>query len=394
MIHPLIPFLANGKSLEETAFSKEREATIIFIDLAESTAFKDKYGMVNGVRKVIAFNQTITDIIKKHGDRYVNEGRIQECEICKYIGDEVMVYIMGENSARIAVDISIAIQTTLKHKNESINYEFGKFKAKIGIDIGKVLFARYYNNSPLDPQGLTVDRAARIISLAKPYQILISKGIRSQLDINYRLGQEKSIKLKGISNIEQISEVLWDLELGIKNVDDFVVHMVPSDQLTVSRFIQDHKLLECCDKIDLILYSSETIANTFRSVLRKIDKPIHFRLLIRNPSKDKRKNAHIVQSIGVFVEIMKYNPKVSFSVRFYEEPPMLRAYFFNKRDEPSMEGLFGIYKCEARDDGPRFIGAEDNFLFHSKDRSTFEKHLQNVFQSRFDCLWGAVRSDF
>lgn len=175
------------------------------------------------------------------------------------------------------------------------------------------------------------------------------------------------------------------------------VYMIPSDQPTVSRFIQDYKLLECCNRIDLILYSSETIASEFRSVLRKINEPIHFRLLIRNPSKDIRKNANIIHSICLFVEIMKYNPNVMFSVRFYDEPPMLRAYFFNKRDGSSMEGLFGIYKYEPRDDGPRFIGAEDNYLFHAKDRSELEKHILNVFQSRFDYLWGkpsAVIFDF
>ena len=189
---------------------------IIFIDMAGSTTYKDERGIAAGVEKVVNFNLDVTNIIKEKGEECKRNSEIEEYEICKYICDEVMAYFKGKSSSKVAVEIAIGIENHFKDVNSKISDEFEKYKPKIGIDFGEVLFAQYYENSPRDPHGLIVDRAARIVSLAKPCQILISEEAKNhagdKVDVEFREKEEK--KFKGIKERTIVREVIWDEEIG------------------------------------------------------------------------------------------------------------------------------------------------------------------------------------
>jgi beta-phosphoglucomutase len=84
-------------------------------------------------------------------------------------------------------------------------------------------------------------------------------------------------------------------------------------------------------------------------------------------------------------EIMSRNPRVQFSVRFYDEEPLLRTYFFFSPDN-QVEALLGVYRYDA-DEFMEFIGAEQNYLMRVQADSELGTHLVDVFRSRFEYGW-------
>jgi len=364
-------------------------ATVIFVDMTESTTYKDERGIELGVEKVIKFNLDVTKIIKENGEKYKKNGGLDEYGICKYIGDEVMAYFKGKNSSKVAIEIAIDIQRYFKDVNKEIRNELDKYKPKMGIDFGNVLFAQYYD-FPIDPHGLVVDRAARIVSLAQPYQILISEDAKNHAEDNIEVefGEKERKKLKGIKEEVEIREVIWDKELGelgIKLEEVPSVFMIPADEPTVYKFIKDNNLLERSEQVDLSLYTYETLAAALRYDLERLKTPITFRVIIRNPLTDPKKKVFIQSSIAIMEEINRVNPKISFNVRFYDEEPLIRAYIFHKKND-KVEGILGMYKYDPKHP-MLFVGAEYNQLIYTRGRSFFENHLLSTFQGRFNHSW-------
>lgn len=373
---------------------KEGElVTIIFIDLTGSTAYKDKKGLIPGVGKVLYFNQKVSEIINRLGKKHLKEKRIQSFSICKYIGDEVMAYFKGDNSSIVALQIAQEIELFFRHATMNDDDAFEWFLPKIGVDFGKVLFIKYNKTLPLDPHGLIVDRAARITSLAKPCQILVSEDVKNNLKginlgkFNLRLSSVTTRKLKGIGNDTKIYEVIWSHlgEFGIKPEEEPLIFISSADEPTVYNFIKKNNLIAQSQRIDLFLYTYETLAASLREDLESSKNPLTLRVLIRNPEKDIEKEPLISSSIMTMKEVITNNPQINFQVRFYDEEPLLRSYIFHKANSES-EGLLGLYRYDPTRLF-KFIGAENNQLIHAQNRSNFEKQLLEIYQSRFDFAW-------
>lgn len=366
--------------------SQIKEASIIFVDLTGSTEYKSNKGILLGIEKVINFNLDVSKIIIEGGKKSKKNGEIEDFEICKYIGDEVMAYFKGPNCAKTAAEIAIRIQKHFEKTNVGRD-EFDRFKPKIGIDWGEVLFAKFYENSPYDPYGIIVDRAARIVSLAKPQQILISSEARFQADqvSDAYFGKDEKRIVKGFGEAIKIHELIWKAPIGIKLEEDSSAYMISSDPIAVYQYIKQENLLSNCNEIHFCLYTAETLASNLRPDLEKRKTPLKLKFLIRNPHEDPRKEAQIKSSIGQFSEMMVVNPKLTFDVRFYDAEPMLRTYIFQKEDGKE-EGLLGIYKYDPTNP-MRFVGAEFNELVISKCRSDFEKRQLALYSSRFKFLW-------
>ena len=94
-------------------------------------------------------------------------------------------------------------------------------RTKIGMSIGKVI--DFYGN---DPHGPCVDLAARLQSIAKPSQVLISSRLQSLVnagDVVSKYGEASSRKpeeyfrgpcnekLKGFSDLQGYYEVHWGI---------------------------------------------------------------------------------------------------------------------------------------------------------------------------------------
>jgi len=193
-----------------------------------------------------------------------------------------------------------------------------------------------------------------------------------------------------LANFFSLNENIIDpsKELGIESYVETKKTVIHADPQSVHQYISEKELLKNSEKIDIILYTYETQATTLRADLMHLCKSILFRVLIRNPYKDKLKSNNVKSSINIMNEIMSKNHLVNFQVRFYDDPPLLRTFVFHK-SENQTEGLFGMYIFE-NDSVHKFVGAEDNYLLHLNNYSLFEGHLLKTIQSRFEYLWSSL----
>lgn len=383
----LIDIVQSIKEKREEILSLIEQVAIIFIDMSGSADYKDKKGLEQGVIKTIIFNLDVTKIIKEKGEEYKRNGEIEGYEICKYIGDEVMAYFKGKQSSKAAIEIAISIEKHFEAINSRLKDEVEKYKPKIGIDWGEVVFAQYGRNLPFDPYGLIVDRASRIVRLAKPQQILVSEDAKTQSEgtTNASFSKVEKRKFKGIKEESRVYEVIWEKGYGIKFEEEPIAFMIPADPNSVYQFIKDEDLLSNSKQVDLCLYTYETVAWSLKNDLDKLENPLKFRVLIRDPRNDPKKESNIKDSIGLMSQTMHQNPRISFDVRFYEEEPLMRSYIFHEIDNRT-EGLLGIYRYDPNHP-MKFVGAEANDLIVCKNRSYFENQLLNLYKSRIEYLW-------
>ena len=365
-----------------------KDVAIVFIDLADSTACKEQLGIEMGLQKIVNFTLAVTRIIKEKAGEEESKKSIDGHVICKYIGDEVMAYFYGQDSAEVAIRTALLVQQFFESKNKGYRLEVAKFRPKIGIDWGQVWFAKYSAHLPDDPYGLIVDRAARITSLTQPQQILVSEVVKTKTghidDIKFSGPEERS--LRGLPEKTRIYEIVWsDRPIGIKAEEDPPLVLIPADRTSIDQFMRNEEILSKSTKIDLMLYTAETVLSFLRNDLRAVKDPLKFRLLVRNPSKEETNKQNIIAEIHGLSQIMSTYPSIRFDIRFYDDEPMLRLYLFHTADN-QIQGLVGMYYHEPSN--PRgFVGAENNDMIHCRSRSPFEVRLLTRCRSRFEYLW-------
>lgn len=145
----------------------KRMTVILFSDLCNSVEIKEKQGFFEGLYMTRMHNEIITNVIHSSGGSVV-----------KYIGDCVMArFDYADSSLVDAASINAAIkinEALCRHnKNYRNDCEY-KLNTKIGMALGKVI--DFYGN---DPQGISVDIAARLQSLAGPSEIIVSSKLQS-----------------------------------------------------------------------------------------------------------------------------------------------------------------------------------------------------------------------
>ncbi|RCV65946.1 Adenylate cyclase, class 3 [Methanophagales archaeon] len=195
-----------------------KRGTILFADLADSTAYKILKPTEEAQVKIYVHNDIVTQGVQAH-----------EGMVIKYLGDGVMAMFQGGSVDKKAVNAAITIQKDLNvYNNDRGLKDFDKIQSKIGINSGDVFLWDYVPEG--DPQGTTVDVASRITDLAKPDQILCAatckKGCSGKTAI--RFGETVDRELKGVIEKIGICEVIWQNELKI----DETMHISPlSDRI-------------------------------------------------------------------------------------------------------------------------------------------------------------------
>ena len=191
-------------------------SAILFADLCNSTSIKLKMGFYEGLNLTRVHNEIITDIIHSF-----------EGEVVKYIGDCVMARFNYNSPKEITlhpINAAIRIQEELRAYNSQYRKDADfKIESKIGISVGKVI--NFYGN---DPQGPCVDESARLESLAKPNQIIISSSLNNLINtsgITSKVGEATArdrneyvqdpvkVNLKGIENLQKVHEIFWAEEV-------------------------------------------------------------------------------------------------------------------------------------------------------------------------------------
>ena len=179
----LVTSVLDGPSPFASSAGTEGTMTLVFTDIVDSTVFAESVGDVAWAETVGGHESTIRNITEIHGGK-----------VMKFLGDGSM---LAFNSARAAVRAAVDIQRA------SVDAQFG---VRIGIHTGEVI------HTANDFLGLTVNKAARIASLAGPGEVIVSSTTRDLVGSLHgvRIGEAKIVALKGISDTHQIVLLEWE----------------------------------------------------------------------------------------------------------------------------------------------------------------------------------------
>lgn len=164
--------------------------TVMFTDLAGSTAYFDRRGDTAGVAWIEEHNQVVIPEIRDHNGTVV-----------KTIGDSVMAYFEQPGPASLA---AIAIQQRLTALNRGKPAEDHMF-VRVAMHQG----LGYMRGS--DIFGDVVNVAARIAKACLPAQILVSESVARTLEQaeGLELRAITSLQFHGKSTRETVYELLW-----------------------------------------------------------------------------------------------------------------------------------------------------------------------------------------
>ena len=236
--------------LQEAIRKNREKGTILFVDLTGSTAYKLLKPIEEAQIKIYAHNDLATKGVQGHGGRVI-----------KYLGDGLMALFQEEKSDKNAICAAITIQNRFKDYNEG-RKGLDKIQSKIGINSGDIYLWDYIPEG--DPQGTTVDVAARISDLAKPDQILCTAICKEECseERDIKFGETVKRELKGVKQKFDICEVIWQKELKINET----MHASPTNN-QINTFLQN-----AADKEE----QGESLnAIPFYEAILKLD-PLHF----------------------------------------------------------------------------------------------------------------------
>lgn len=168
--------------------------TILFADIAGSTRFYEMLGDRSAQRLVSESLSRLSDVAYRHRGTVV-----------KTIGDELMCTFQDADHA---VKAAKAMHQALENMPGAENSDVGRPNIYVGIHTGPVI------KGGNDIFGDAVNLAARVVALAKPRQILITRQTVKALTpphqaaVNYV--DEKTVK--GKSGQHKLYEYVWELE--------------------------------------------------------------------------------------------------------------------------------------------------------------------------------------
>jgi class 3 adenylate cyclase len=182
----------NPELLQELE-SFRRNVTIMFTDIAGSTAFFEKFGDVAGLAMVHRCNHLLQKIVEEHHGR-----------VLKDIGDAIMAMF---ESCTEGVEAAIEIQSRLAAANLQHPPE-EEVRVRIGLHYGSGIVKSN------DVFGDVVNTASRVESVAGPQRIVISDCLCRELPKDkYDVVLLGQFRLKGKSCERELFEVRWNKQL-------------------------------------------------------------------------------------------------------------------------------------------------------------------------------------
>jgi class 3 adenylate cyclase len=175
------------------------QATVVFADLTESTAFFEALGNEKATRAMTRLTQWIGDICQAHNGRVV-----------KQLGDGVLaIFYNAADAAHAVIEMQKGHQLRLLHWPPAIRMEI-----KAGIASGEVVEVNG------DCYGDAVNVASRLSDLSGANQIWATESVADQLDDNsgIRLLSLGSVNVRGKSDPLQLYRVEWEEVVGNENV--------------------------------------------------------------------------------------------------------------------------------------------------------------------------------
>lgn len=179
-IDDLLTAVAEDASALDVLSRPEGTMTLAFTDIVDSTALAERIGDEGWVALVKDHEATIRRIVARH-----------QGTVVKMLGDGSM---LAFDSARAAVRAALEIQASTGET----------FAVRIGIHTGEV------TRTEGDLLGITVNKAARVASIAGSGQILASLLVAELVGTipGYGFGSPETVTLKGLSGTHAVVSIV------------------------------------------------------------------------------------------------------------------------------------------------------------------------------------------
>ena len=174
--------------------SEKKEISILFSDLRGFTSLSEKLDPAKIVEILNDHLETMTNIILKH------KGTID-----KFIGDGIMAIfgapIYYESHALRAIKVAIEMQKAQEELSKKLQKEGIRVNMGIGINTGDAVIGNIGSSKRTDYTAIgdTVNVSARLCSLAKPGQIVVSERTQKESKREVNFHKKMSLKVKGKS---------------------------------------------------------------------------------------------------------------------------------------------------------------------------------------------------
>jgi class 3 adenylate cyclase len=196
--------------IRSTPEAERRQLTVMFCDLADSTALSQELDPED-LREVIReYQHTTAEVIQQY-----------EGHIAQYLGDGLLIYFgwpgAHEDDAQRALHAGLgiveAMMTTL---NPHLKHEYGvQLTVRLGIHTGPVVVGEMGGGDRLEnlATGETVNIAARLEGLAQPNTVVISSVTARLVQEKFRLEDLGPHELKGVTEPMAVFRVLGPSEM-------------------------------------------------------------------------------------------------------------------------------------------------------------------------------------
>src|SRR5262249_49254888 len=187
--------LANRTEIDAELRKNKSPVTVMFTDLAGSTAFFDQFGDTAGVKWIEEHNTIVFPQVKAHDGTVV-----------KTIGDSVMAHFPSPVKA---VQAGAAILRSLAAANQSKDPK-DRMYVRVALHHG----LGYLRGG--DVFGDVVNVAARIAKKCLPGQILVSEAVYLNAHENAGMAMKAVgwFQFRGKTSVEQLYEAMWTDEVA------------------------------------------------------------------------------------------------------------------------------------------------------------------------------------
>ncbi len=183
----------------------EKNATILFSDIAGFTAFSSGLAPAQVVAAMNEYLSAMTDVVLEH-----------DGEIDKFIGDAVMARfgVLGDlpSSGRAAIEAALAMLDRLRQLQAKWAQENREcFKIRIGISSGPVLAGNIGSErrQEFTVMGSTVNLASRLEALNKEFKttILVDENTFAQVAKEVRAIPHENVQIRGMEGRLRVYEI-------------------------------------------------------------------------------------------------------------------------------------------------------------------------------------------
>ena len=173
---------ANSPFPVEVGPDERRQLTVVFTDLADSTALASALDPEDWRDVLDAYQHRVASVVRAHGGM-----------VSQFQGDGAVVYfgypVAVESASRDAVDAGLGVVVEVAKLTRELPPELGlaDLQARVGIHTGEVVVASVTaggNDRPPDVWGQVPHVASRLQSAGRPGQVVIS-GDTAELVLGY-----------------------------------------------------------------------------------------------------------------------------------------------------------------------------------------------------------------